>query len=226
ADQLDSVTRYVGPADQAPALTRLGSGEWVRTKRRVKAAVVEMAQDLLELYARREVAEGHAFSPDGPWQMEMEAAFPFVETQDQLEAINQVKAEMESPRPMDRLICGDVGYGKTEVAVRAAFKAAADGKQVAVLVPTTVLAEQHGHTFRERMAGFPVRIEVLSRFRTEQQQREIIAGLASGAVDIVVGTHRLLQRDVEFKDLGLVIIDEEQRFGVSHKERLRQLRQE
>lgn len=226
ADQLDSVTRYVGPADQAPALTRLGSGEWVRTKRRVKAAVVEMAQDLLELYARREVAEGHAFSPDGPWQMEMEAAFPFVETQDQLEAINQVKADMESPRPMDRLICGDVGYGKTEVAVRAAFKAAADGKQVAVLVPTTVLAEQHGHTFRERMAGFPVRIEVLSRFRTEQQQREIIAGLASGEVDIVVGTHRLLQRDVEFKDLGLVIIDEEQRFGVSHKERLRQLRQE
>ncbi|MCK9518358.1 MAG: transcription-repair coupling factor [Dehalococcoidia bacterium] len=226
SDQLDSVTRYVGPADHPPTLTRLGSGEWVRTKRRVKAAVVEMAQELLELYARRELARGHAFGPDGAWQMEMEAAFPFVETQDQLEAIAQVKTDMERSQPMDRLICGDVGYGKTEVAVRAAFKAVADGKQVAVLVPTTVLAEQHGHTFRERTAGFPVRVEVLSRFRSEQQQRQIVAELASGEVDIVVGTHRLLQRDVVFKDLGLVIIDEEQRFGVSHKERLRQLREE
>ncbi|MGE5596377.1 MAG: DEAD/DEAH box helicase, partial [Hyphomicrobiales bacterium] len=226
ADQLDSVTRYVGPADHPPALTRLGSGEWVRTKRRVKAAVVEMAQELLELYARRELAQGYAFSEDGPWQMEMEAAFPFVETQDQLEAIAEVKGDMQRPRPMDRLVCGDVGYGKTEVAIRAAFKAVGDGKQVAVLVPTTVLAEQHGHTFRERMAGFPVRVEVLSRFRSEPQQREIVRAVAAGEVDVLIGTHRLLQRDVVFKDLGLVIIDEEQRFGVSHKERLRQVREE
>lgn len=226
ADQLDAVSRYVGPTDHPPALTRLGSQEWMRAKRRVKQAVVELAQDLLDLYARRELAIGHAFAPDGPWQMEMEAAFPFVETADQLEAIAEVKADMERPRPMDRLICGDVGYGKTEVAVRAAFKAVADGKQVAVLVPTTVLAEQHGNTFRERIAGFPVRVEVLSRFRSEQEQREIVAGILTGEVDIAIGTHRLLQKDVEFKDLGLVVIDEEQRFGVSHKERLKQMRAE
>jgi transcription-repair coupling factor (superfamily II helicase) len=226
ADQLDAVSRYVGPTDHPPALTRLGSQEWMRAKRRVKQAVVELAQDLLDLYARRELAIGHAFAPDGPWQMEMEAAFPFVETADQLEAIAEVKADMERPRPMDRLICGDVGYGKTEVAVRAAFKAVADGKQVAVLVPTTVLAEQHGSTFRERTAGFPVRVEVLSRFRSEQEQRDIVAGILTGEVDIAIGTHRLLQKDVEFKDLGLVVIDEEQRFGVSHKERLKQMRAE
>ncbi|MCC7364026.1 MAG: transcription-repair coupling factor [Dehalococcoidia bacterium] len=226
ADQLDAVSRYVGPADHPPALTRLGSGEWTRAKRRVKQAVLEMAQELLEFYARRELARGHAFSADSAWQMEMEAAFPFVETADQLQAVAEVKADMESERPMDRLICGDVGYGKTEVAARAAFKAVGDGKQVAVLVPTTVLAEQHGNTFRERTAGFPVRVEVLSRFRNEQQQREIIKAVTAGEVDIVVGTHRLLQRDVVFKDLGLVIVDEEQRFGVSHKERLRQLREE
>jgi len=226
ADQLDSVTAYVGPADHPPVLTRLGSQDWARTKRRVKQAVLALAQDLLELYAKREVAQGHAFAPDKAWQMEMEAAFPFVETPDQMEAINEVKADMENPRPMDRLICGDVGYGKTEVAIRAAFKAVADGKQVAVLVPTTVLAEQHGNTFRERMAGFPVRIEVLSRFRSEQQQREIVQGIRDGAVDIAIGTHRLLQKDVQFKDLGLVIIDEEQRFGVVHKERLKQMRAE
>ncbi len=226
ADQLDAVTRYVGPTDHAPALTHLGSQDWARAKRRVKQAVVELAQELLELYARRELAEGHAFAADGPWQMEMEAAFPFVETADQLQAISDVKADMERTRPMDRLICGDVGYGKTEVAVRAAFKAVADGRQVAVLVPTTVLAEQHGNTFRERVAGFPVRVEVLSRFRNEQQQREIAAGIAAGDVDIAIGTHRLLQKDIAFKDLGLVVIDEEQRFGVSHKERLKQMRAE
>jgi transcription-repair coupling factor (superfamily II helicase) len=226
ADQLDAVTRYVGPTDHPPALTRLGSQEWARAKRRVKQAVVELAQELLELYARRELAEGHAFSADGPWQMEMEAAFPFVETNDQLQAIADVKSDMERTRPMDRLICGDVGYGKTEVAVRAAFKAVADGKQVAVLVPTTVLAEQHGATFRERTAGFPIRVEVLSRFRSDQQQREIAAGIASGDVDIAIGTHRLVQKDIAFKDLGLVVIDEEQRFGVSHKERLKQMRAE
>ncbi len=226
ADQLESVSRYVGPTDHPPSLTRLGSQDWARAKRRVKQAVVELAQELLDLYARREMARGHAFQADNAWQMEMEAAFPFVETQDQLEAIAEVKADMENAKPMDRLICGDVGYGKTEVAVRAAFKAVMDGKQVAVLVPTTVLAEQHGSTFRERVAGFPVRVEVLSRFRNEQQQREIVKGIASGEVDIAIGTHRLVQKDVAFKDLGLVIIDEEQRFGVSHKERLKQMRAE
>ncbi|MGI8925604.1 MAG: transcription-repair coupling factor [Tepidiformaceae bacterium] len=226
ADQLESVNRYVGPADHPPALTRLGSQEWARAKRRVKHAVAEMAHELLELYAQREAAEGHAFAPDSAWQMEMEAAFPFVETADQLEAIGEVKGDMERPRPMDRLICGDVGYGKTEVAVRAAFKAVTDGRQVAVLVPTTVLAEQHGNTFRERTAGFPVRVEVLSRFRSDQQQRAIVADIASGAVDIAIGTHRLLQRDVQFKELGLVVIDEEQRFGVAHKERLKRMRAE
>jgi len=226
ADQLESVTRYVGPTEHPPSLTKLGSQDWARAKRRVKQAVVELAQELLELYARRELARGHAFSADNAWQMEMEAAFPFVETPDQLEAISEVKSDMENIKPMDRLICGDVGYGKTEVAVRAAFKAVMDGKQVAVLVPTTVLAEQHGNTFRERVAGFPVRVEVLSRFRSEQQQRDIVAGIANGEVDIAVGTHRLVQRDVNFKDLGLVIIDEEQRFGVSHKERLKQMRAE
>ncbi|HEX6030833.1 MAG TPA: transcription-repair coupling factor [Tepidiformaceae bacterium] len=226
ADQLEAVSRYVGPADHPPSLTRLGTQEWSRTKRRVKQAVAEMAFELLELYAKRETARGYAFAPDGPWQMEMEAAFPFLETQDQLDAIGEMKVDMERDRPMDRLICGDVGYGKTEVAVRGAFKAVADGKQVAVLVPTTVLAEQHGATFRERVAGFPIRVEVLSRFRSEEQQREIVAGIKSGEVDIVIGTHRLLQRDVEFKDLGLVVVDEEQRFGVTHKERLKQMRAE
>ena len=224
ADQLESVTRYVGPADHPPSLTRLGSQDWARAKRRVKAAVLEMAQGLLDLYARREMAPGYAFGPDNAWQMEMEAAFPYVETQDQMEAIAEVKADMERPRPMDRLICGDVGYGKTEVAIRAAFKAVADGKQVAVLVPTTVLAEQHGNTFRERVAGFPVRVEVLSRFRSDAEQRAIVKAANAGEVDILVGTHRVISNDVNFKDLGLVIIDEEQRFGVSHKERLKQMR--
>ncbi|MFN0147631.1 MAG: transcription-repair coupling factor [Dehalococcoidia bacterium] len=226
ADQLESVNRYVGPADHPPALTRLGSQDWARAKRRARQAVVELAQELLDLYARREMAKGHAFGPDGAWQMEMEAAFPFVETQEQLEAISDVKGDMERERPMDRLICGDVGYGKTEVAIRAAFKAVAEGKQVAVLVPTTVLAEQHGHTFRERTAGFPVRVEVLSRFRSDAEQRAIAAAIHAGEVDVAIGTHRLLQRDIEFKDLGLVVIDEEQRFGVSHKERLKQMRAE
>ncbi|HKS92891.1 MAG TPA: transcription-repair coupling factor [Tepidiformaceae bacterium] len=226
ADQVDTVSRYVGPSDHPPTLTRLGSQDWARAKRRVRQSVIEMAQELLELYAKRELARGHAFAPDGPWQMEMEAAFPFVETHDQLEAIAEVKSDMERSQPMDRLICGDVGYGKTEVAVRAAFKAVADGHQVAVLVPTTVLAEQHGATFRERVAGFPMRVEVLSRFRSEQQQQEIVSGIANGEVDIAIGTHRLLQRDVHFKELGLVVIDEEQRFGVSHKERLKQMRAE
>ena len=223
-DQLEAVHAYVGPSDRPPSLTRLGSREWERAKRRARRAVAEIARELLDLYARRMLAEGDAFEPDGHWQMELEGAFPFVETPDQRRAIADVKADMEAPRPMDRLIAGDVGYGKTEVAVRAAFKAVMAGKQVAVLVPTTVLAEQHGQTFRERMGGFPVEIAVLSRFRDAREQRAIAGGIADGSVDVAIGTHRLLQRDVAFRDLGLVVIDEEQRFGVAHKERFRQMR--
>ncbi len=226
ADQLDRVSRYVGPADYRPQLTRLGSGDWARTKERVRRAVTDLAQELLQLYAAREVLPGHAFSPDTAWQQELEASFPYVETPDQLTALREIKADMERPRPMDRIVVGDVGYGKTELAVRAAFKAVMDGKQVAVLVPTTVLAQQHYQTFTERMSGFPVRIEVLSRFRSEREQRRIVADLAAGRIDILIGTHRILQADVRFKDLGLVIIDEEQRFGVVHKERLKELRRE
>jgi transcription-repair coupling factor (superfamily II helicase) len=226
ADQLDRVTRYVGPSDRMPQPTRLGSGDWQRAKARVKRAVAALARDLLVLYAAREVAPGHAYPPDTPWQMELEAAFPFVETPDQLSAIKAVKRDMEQPRPMDRLVCGDVGYGKTEVAVRAAFKAVMDGRQAAVLVPTTVLAQQHYQTFRERLAAFPLRVDVLSRFRSDAEQKAIVEELASGAIDIIIGTHRLLQRDVSFKDLGLVVIDEEQRFGVGHKEHLKKMRQE
>ncbi len=226
ADQVDRLSRYVGPGDHTPALTRLGSQEWTRAKDRVRRAVADLAKDLLELYASREVANGRAFSPDGAWQQELEASFPYVETTDQLAAVRAVKEDLESDTPMDRLVCGDVGYGKTEVAVRAAFKTVMDGAQVAILVPTTVLAKQHDTTFRERLAGFPVRIEMLSRFRSDREQREVVASLAEGNVDIVIGTHRLLQKDVRFKDLGLVIIDEEQRFGVANKERLKQMRKQ
>jgi transcription-repair coupling factor (superfamily II helicase) len=225
-DQLDRVSRYVGSGDHIPSLTRLGSQEWARTKTRVRRAVGDLARELLTLYAAREVVPGHAFPPDTPWQMELEASFPYVETPDQLLAVRQVKQDMEMPRPMDRLVCGDVGYGKTEVAIRAAFKVVLEGMQVAVLVPTTVLAQQHFQTFSQRLAGFPLRIEMLSRFRSEAEQRQIVADLATGAVDIIIGTHRLIQKDVQFKDLGLVIIDEEQRFGVTHKERLKQMRRE
>ncbi len=225
-EQLDRVSRYVGPGDHTPSLTRLGSQEWARTKARVRRAVGELARELLALYAAREVVPGQAFSSDTPWQMELEASFPYVETPDQVLAIRQVKEDMEMPRPMDRLVCGDVGYGKTEVAIRAAFKVVLDGMQVAVLVPTTVLAQQHFQTFSQRLAGFPLRIEMLSRFRSEAEQRQVLADLAAGAVDIVIGTHRLIQKDVQFKNLGLVIIDEEQRFGVTHKERLKQMRRE
>ncbi|MCS7010139.1 MAG: transcription-repair coupling factor, partial [Anaerolineales bacterium] len=180
----------------------------------------------LELYARRQIARGHAFQPDTPWQQELEGSFPYVETPDQIQALEQIKRDMESPRPMDRLLCGDVGYGKTEVALRAAFKAVMDGKQVAILVPTTVLAQQHYETFKQRLATFPVNVEMLSRFRSPKEQEQILQGLATGAVDIVIGTHRLLSSDVHFRDLGLVIIDEEQRFGVTHKEHLKKLRTE
>jgi transcription-repair coupling factor (superfamily II helicase) len=224
--QVDRLTRYVGPDNRMPTLSRLGGGEWRSTKAQVKDAVEEVAEDLLELYAKRSVVSGHAFSPDTPWQKELEASFPYIETDDQMKVLAEVKLDMETPRPMDRLICGDVGYGKTEVALRAAFKAVMDGRQVAVLVPTTVLAQQHFNTFQQRLAAFPVRVEMLSRFRTPQQQKRIVQLLSQGAIDILIGTHRLFSSDVDFKDLGLLIIDEEQRFGVTHKEALKQLRTE
>jgi transcription-repair coupling factor (superfamily II helicase) len=225
-DQIDRVSRYVGAGDRPPVLNRLGTQEWVRTRQKAKEAAELLARDLLVLYAEREVVPGHAFSRDTLWQQEMEAAFPYVETPDQLEAQRVVKEDMEKPRPMDRLVCGDVGYGKTEVAIRAAFKAVMDGRQVAVLVPTTVLAQQHFATFSERLEAFPVKVEVLSRFRSDRDQRAVIAGLAAGTVDICIGTHRLLQKDVSFKNLGLLVIDEEQRFGVNHKEHFKKMRRE
>ena len=224
--QADRVSRYIGPDSSLPRLNNLSGNDWDQTKNKVRHAVVEVATDLLELYAKRQMAEGYAFTPDTDWQHELEASFPYIETPDQLLAVEQVKADMESKRPMDRLLCGDVGYGKTEVALRAAFKAVADGKQVAVLVPTTVLAQQHFETFKQRLSVFPVEVEMLSRFRTSKEQDKIIKDLASKRVDIVIGTHRLVSSDVEFKDLGLVIIDEEQRFGVIHKEHLKKLREE
>jgi len=224
--QTDRLTRYIGGDDRPPVLSRLGKAQWREVKDRVKKATEEVARELLELYAAREVATGHAYRPDTPWQTELEASFPYYETRGQREAIADVKDDMESPQPMDRLVCGDVGYGKTEVALRAAFKAVMDGRQVAVLVPTTVLAQQHYATFRQRMEPFPVEIEMLSRFRTRSEQEEILEKLLAEQIDIVVGTHRLLQDDVVFADLGLLIIDEEQRFGVTHKERFKRLRTE
>ena len=225
-DHLNRVSAYVGAQEHAPTLTRLGATDWARIKQKVKGAAREMAQELIRTNAAREIARGHEFSPDTVWQQELEDSFPYIETPDQAQAINDVKADMELSRPMDRLICGDVGYGKTEVALRAAFKTVNDGMQVGLLVPTTVLAQQHYATFTERLSPFPVRVEVLSRFRTPKEQQEVIEGLKSGEVDIVVGTHRLLQKDVQFKNLGLAVVDEEQRFGVSHKERLKQLRRQ
>ena len=224
--QADRLTRYIGPSDETPRATRLGGNEWTQVKDNVKEDVREVARDLLEMYARRQVASGFSFSPDTPWQKELEASFPYIETADQLKAIRDVKKDMESPRPMDRLLCGDVGYGKTEVALRAAFKAVNDGKQVAVLVPTTVLAQQHFTNFRQRLAVYPVTVEMLSRFRTHKEQDEIIKKMVLGQADIIIGTHRLVQQDVAFKNLGLVIIDEEQRFGVTHKEHFKKLRSE
>ena len=224
--QADRLTRYVGPDGCSPARSRLGGGGWQLAKTRVREAVIQVADDLLDLYAQRQVTSGFAFSPDAPWQEELEASFPYIETEDQVRVLQEVKQDMETSRPMDRLICGDVGYGKTEVALRAAFKAVMDGKQVAMLVPTTVLAQQHFQTFRQRLAAFPVTVEMLSRFRTPAQQQGILFRLAEGSLDIVIGTHRLIQGDVHFKDLGLVIIDEEQRFGVTHKETLKRMRTE
>jgi transcription-repair coupling factor (superfamily II helicase) len=223
---VDRLSRYIGADDREPAMHRLGSSGWAQVKERAQRAVEELAHDLLELYSAREVVEGYGFSPDTSWQSELEASFPYYETEDQLRAIREVKEDMEQQKPMDRLICGDVGYGKTEVALRAAFKAVMDHRQVALLVPTTVLAQQHLETFRRRLSSFPVDVEMLSRFRSPAQQREVLQGLSAGTVDIVIGTHRLLQADVVFRDLGLLIIDEEQRFGVTHKEHLKQKRKE
>ena len=223
-DHLDRIQLYHGTADAAPKLTRLGTQEWNKARARAKRATEQLAGELIALYASRQVATGFAASADTPWQDSLEASFPYEETPDQLTTIEAVKADMESSSPMDRLVCGDVGYGKTEIALRAAFKAVQSGRQVAILVPTTVLAQQHLETFTDRLEPFPVAVEMLSRFRSDRQQKEIIVKIADGSVDIVIGTHRLLQKDVRFKDLGLVIIDEEHKFGVSHKERLKQLR--
>jgi transcription-repair coupling factor (superfamily II helicase) len=221
-DQLEQVTRYVG--GDAPALDRIGGADWARRKGRARKAVREIAAELIKLYAARQAAPGRAFGPDSPWQRELEDAFPYVETPDQASTIDEVKRDMERPVPMDRVICGDVGYGKTEIAVRAAFKAVQDGTQVAVLVPTTLLVQQHLQTFAERYAPFPLQVRALSRFQTDAEAEAVRAGVADGTVDVVIGTHRLLTGDVRFRDLGLVVVDEEQRFGVEHKERLKHLR--
>ena len=221
-DQLDEISRYVG--GETPVLNKMGGGDWAKTKSKARRAVRQIAAQLVQLYAARKASPGHAFAPDTPWQRELEDAFPYTETPDQLAAINEVKHDMEQPVPMDRVVSGDVGFGKTEIAVRAAFKAVQDGKQVAVLVPTTLLASQHLQTFRDRMRSFPVTVQGLSRFTDNAEAAETIKGLAEGAVDVVVGTHRLLQSGVRWKDLGLVIVDEEQRFGVEHKEHITALR--
>jgi len=225
-EQIDRITKFVGPDSSSPRVTRLNTADWSKSTGKARRAARALAFDLVDLYSRRSTVQGYAYREDSPWQLEMEAAFPFEETADQLAAIADVKADMESDKPMDRLICGDVGYGKTEVAIRAAFKATQDGKQVMVLCPTTILAQQHFTTFSERFEPYPVRVEVLSRFRSESQQKAALEGFARGEVDVLVGTHRLLSRDVTPKSLGLVIIDEEQRFGVEHKEHIKNLREQ
>ena len=225
-ESLDRVQKYMGGGEGEPSLHRLGSGDWARARSRAGKVVQDIADDLLKLYAAREAKPGFAFDPDSPWQQELEEAFPFEETPDQLSAMGEIKADMEADRPMDRLLCGDVGFGKTELALRAAFKAVQSGKQVAMLVPTTVLCQQHFLVFKERLKKYPVEVEMLSRFRTEDEMEVAVKGIKAGTVDIAIGTHRLLQRDVRFKRLGLVIIDEEQRFGVVQKERLKKIRTE
>ena len=221
-DALDQLSRYVG--GEAVALSRLGGSDWANTKTKARKAVREIAAELVTLYAKRQASRGHAFSPDSPWQTEMEDAFGFTETVDQLTAITEVKSDMEKAVPMDRVVCGDVGYGKTEIAVRAAFKAVQDGKQVAILVPTTLLADQHLQTFTARMAGFPITVKGLSRFTDPAESRAALEGMKDGSVDIAIGTHRLIQTGVTWKDLGLVVVDEEQRFGVEHKEHIKSMR--
>jgi transcription-repair coupling factor (superfamily II helicase) len=223
-EQFDLIQKYVGSEEKEPKVSKLGGAEWNRVKSKVHSSVKDIADDLIKLYAARQETQGFGFGEDTPYQQEFEAMFPYEETKDQLRTIQEIKEDMQKPRPMDRLLCGDVGYGKTEVAVRAAFKAAIEGKQVAVLVPTTILAQQHYETFRERFSGYPFQIKVLSRFRSRKEQNEAIKGLRAGMVDVVIGTHRLLSQDVIFKDLGLLIVDEEQRFGVSHKEKLKKLK--
>ena len=224
ADQIDRVQKYIGAEGHEPVVNRLGGSEWARTTKRVKQSVREMATELLRLYATRQALDGYTYSPDTPWQQELESAFEYEETPDQLEAIQEVKQDLEAPKPMDRLICGDVGFGKTEVAIRAVFKVINDGKQAAILAPTTVLTQQHFNTFSERLAAYPVNIAMLSRFKSRSEQKKIVEGLRTGVVDVVIGTHRLLSKDIEFRDLGLLVVDEEQRFGVAHKERIKQIR--
>jgi len=223
-EQIEQIQKYVGSEGHEPRLNKLGGTEWAKVKSRVKESIQEMAAELLRLAAIRQTTPGYAFSPDTVWQRQFEEAFPYEETPDQLKAVEEIKRDMEKPHPMDRLLLGDVGYGKTEVALRAVFKAASDGKQVAVLVPTTILAQQHYATFKSRLEGFPINVAVLNRFKTAREQAEILRGLADGSIDVVIGTHRLLGSDVRFKDLGLLVIDEEQRFGVQHKERIKQMR--
>ena len=226
ATGLDVIQKYASAdAAKKPKLNKLGGKEWEHTKTKVRSAVSAVAKDLVELYAVRQQSEGYAFGKDTVWQREFEEMFPFEETEDQLNAIADTKADMESHRIMDRLICGDVGYGKTEIAIRAAFKAVQEGKQVVYLVPTTILAQQHYNTFVQRMRDFPVRVDLLCRFRTTAQQKKTVEDLKKGLVDIVIGTHRVLSKDVQFKDLGLLVIDEEQRFGVTHKEKIKKLRE-
>ena len=223
--QLDMIQKYISGQGKQPKLNKLGTGEWKKTKERVKGAVEDIAKDLIALYAKRESIKGHSFGQDTTWQQEFEEMFPYEETDDQLTAIDATKVDMESDKIMDRLICGDVGYGKTEVAIRAAFKAVQDGKQVAYLVPTTILAQQQYNNFFQRMKDFPIRVEMLSRFKTAKEQKQILEGLKAGFVDIVIGTHRLVSKDIKFKDLGLLIVDEEQRFGVKHKEKIKQVKE-
>src|SRR5205807_622493 len=224
SDQLAKISRYVGVGGEHPPLSKLGGARWEAMKARARRAAQELAGELLNLYAERRRRSGHAFDPDGDWQREFEARFPYEETPDQRDAFEMVKTDMEAARPMDRLICGDVGYGKTEVALRAAFKAVQDGKQMMLLVPTTILAQQHFGTFTERLKDYPVTIEHVSRFRPPAEQKAAVKRFSEGKADILIGTHRLLSRDVRAKDLGLLVIDEEQRFGVKQKEMLRQLR--
>ncbi|MDR6227105.1 transcription-repair coupling factor [Desmospora profundinema] len=223
-EQIDQVQKYLGSEEKTPKVYSLGGSEWSKVKNKVRSSVEDIASDLIQLYAKRQAARGYSFSKDTAYQREFDSLFPYEETGDQLRSIEEIKKDMESEQPMDRLLCGDVGYGKTEVAIRAAFKATMDGKQVAVLVPTTILAQQHYETFRERFADFPVEIRVLSRFRSRKEQKDTIKGVKEGTVDIVIGTHRLLSKDVEYKELGLLIVDEEQRFGVKHKEKVKQLK--
>ncbi|MBU8908433.1 transcription-repair coupling factor [Desertibacillus haloalkaliphilus] len=223
-EQIDQVQKYVGSEEKDPKIYALGGNDWKKVKKKVQSSVEDIADDLIKLYAEREASKGHAFSPDGPEQGDFEASFPYQETEDQIRAITEIKEDMEKERPMDRLLCGDVGYGKTEVAIRAAFKAIMDGKQVAILVPTTILAQQHYETVKERFQDYPINVSVLSRFRSRREQTQTIKGLNAGSVDLVVGTHRLLSKDIKFKDLGLLIVDEEQRFGVTHKEKIKRMK--